>query len=528
MHENRSRFVKTLALKMLRTDPNQTEFIDFYLPFNGILKASNRWCKLAKMIPWDVVERCYAESFAGTGMGAPAKSGRIAYGALVIKERLGITDEETVAQITENPYLQYFLGLHELRDKALFDPSMMVHFRSRFSARHHELINSKIIDEATVGGIDKEPPGPDGHSASAPEEPVANSGKLLVDATCVPADIKYPTDLGLLNEAREKTEAIIDQFHVVITPSADQPPQKPRTYRKNARKQYLSVAKQKKPGAKKIRKAIGQQLNYVQRNLGHIAKMTQSHPGLLAQLSRYDYKCLLVIYTLYEQQRQMHTQRVHSVPDRIVSISQPQVRPIVRGKAGKTVEFGAKISISHQKEGYVSLDRLSWDAYNESADLPAQIETYRKRFGYYPASVHADTIYRTRENRQYCKDRGIRMSGKPLGRPRKVTAENEDELKLETLRQKQDERDRIPVEGKFGNAKRKGTLNRIMAKLAHTSESVIHVGIIVLNLNKWLAELFLRLLSPRSYLLKTINHPLILYTGFISALCHIRRPQWVA
>ena len=489
---------------MLKTDPNQTEFINFYLPFNGRLKASNRWSKLSQLVPWDLVERCYAESFARTGMGAPAKSGRIAYGALLIKERLGITDEETVEQVMENPYLQYFLGLNELQEKPLFDPSMMVHFRSRFSAKHHQLINSKIIGEAT-GSVAEEAPASQGDLSDSNTPP--NSGKLLVDATCVPADIKYPTDLGLLNEAREKTEAVIDQFHCCMTEAAGLAQKKARTYRQKARQQYLSVAKQKKPGAKKIRKAIGQQLNYLKRNLGHIAGMTQSHPGMLNCLSNYDYKCLLVTHTLYEQQRQMHTQRVHSVPDRIVSISQPHVRPIVRGKAGKKVEFGAKISISHQKEGYVSLDTLRWDAYNESSDLPDQIEAYKRRFGYYPSSVHADTIYRTRENRKYCKDLGIRMSGKPLGRPKKQTDENKSELKAQKLSQRQDEHDRIPVEGKFGNCKRKGTLGRIMAKLSHTSESVIHVGIIVLNLDKRLKAVLLSLLRHAFLLCHRTRRP---------------------
>lgn len=471
---------------MNRHATNQTEFLDFYLPFNGRLSRSNRWAKLAEMVPWDVVESCYAQSLAGTGQGAPAKSGRIAYGALLIKERLGVTDEETAAQILENPYLQYFLGLHELQQKPLFDPSMMVHFRSRFSEEHHELINSKIIAAATGGDAAESGEEDD-------EDPPENAGKLLVDATCTPADIRYPTDLGLLNEAREKTEAVIDQFHDWICAEAEEPVKKPRTYRRKARGQYLAVAKQKKPGAKKVRKAVGQQLNYVQRNLSHIERMSQAHPGLLSKLLRYDYKCLLVIHTLYEQQRQMHTQGVHSVADRIVSISQPHVRAIVRGKAGKRVEFGAKVSISHQKEGYVSVETLSWDAYNESADLPAQIETYKERFGYYPISVHADTIYRTRENRRYCKERGIRLSGKPLGRPKKATPENADELRVQKILERQDELDRIPVEGKFGNCKRKGSLQRVMAKLAHTSESVIHVGIVVLNLDKWLAELLLRL-----------------------------------
>ena len=67
---------KILAPAMIVTDPDQTEFASFCLPFSGKLKASNRWVKLAAMVPWDEVERCYAESLSGSGMGAPAKSGR--------------------------------------------------------------------------------------------------------------------------------------------------------------------------------------------------------------------------------------------------------------------------------------------------------------------------------------------------------------------------------------------------------------------------------------------------------------------
>lgn len=469
--------VKTLAPAMLKDDPNQSEFLDFYLPFSGKLSASNRWAKLADLVPWDLVEQCYRESFAGTGMGAPAKSGRIAFGALLIKERLGVTDEETVEQITENPYLQYFLGLKELKQERLFDASMMVHFRSRFTSDHHELINSKIIEQGCQAKEQTESKQEDDQDRHPP------SGKLLIDATCTPADIKFPTDLSLLNEAREKSEQMIDLFHNEIK-SHHYGIKKPRTYRHNARKQYLALAKQKSPGKKKIRKAVGQQLNYLKRNLGHIDRMLEFSPRLLSRLSSYQYKTLLVIRTLHQQQSQMHQQRTHRVADRIVSISQPHVRPIVRGKAASKVEFGAKVSISYQKDGYVSVDTLSWDAYNESLDLPQQVERYHRRFGHYPESVHADLIYRTRANRKFCKDRGIRLSGKALGRPKKQTSENAEQLKTEKLRQRQDEIDRIPVEGKFGNSKRKGTLERVMAKLANTSESVIHIAMIALNLDK--------------------------------------------
>ena len=472
---------KTLALDMLRSDPKQTEFVDFLSPFGNKLRADNRWVKLASFMPWAVVEECYAESLAGTGMGRSALPGRVAFGALIIKERLGTTDEETAEQIRENLYLQFFLGLSEFREEFLFDPSMMVHFRARFGEEAHQRINTAIIEKANPSTQGKHPEDNDDDQSPPP----ANAGKLLVDATCTPADITYPTDLKLLAEAREKTEAFIDILHESFIGQCN----KPRTYRQQARKRFLTIAKQKKPGRKKIRKAIGQQLRYLRRNLKHIEEQLRNGANL-SMLSNYQYKSLLVIHEVYRQQEIMYRERTHRIPDRIVSISQPHVRPIVRGKAGKPVEFGAKISLSHLPGGFVTLDRLSWDAYNEQGDLIGQIESYRQRHGYYPESVHADTIYRNRANRSYCKERKIRLSGKPLGRPPKPTESNREMLKAMKKQNLADEHARIPVEGKFGNAKRKGTLGRIMAKLRNTSESVIHIGMIVLNLDTWLrAEL---------------------------------------
>lgn len=478
---------------MYRGDRNQLEFPQFHLPFGGKLSASNRWVRLAGLIPWDLVEEAYRRSLGTTSMGSPAKSARIAFGALVIKERLAITDEETVSQIRENPYLQYFLGLSHYQDKPLFHSSLMVHFRSRFSQQDLSEINARIIS----GRQDEDPPdddaGPPSGSCDSSGEPAPggggapcqNKGKLLVDATCTPADITWPTDLKLLNEAREKTEHIIDKLHAGLRGAME----KPRDYRLKARKDFLSVAKVRRPGARKIRTAIGKQLRYLKRNLGHIARQLQAGADL-GVLTAYEHRCLMVIHTLYEQQLRMYRERSHRVADRIVSISQPHVRPIVRGKASAPVEFGAKVSISCV-EGYVHLDRQSWDAYNECLDLPAQVEAFRERYGHYPESVHADAIYRTRANRAYCKERAIRLSGTgPGGQP-------QDPQKLAALRRQihEDEVSRIPVEGKFGNVKRKGTLARVMAKLAHTAECVIHVGFIVLNLDRKLMELLLALLS---------------------------------
>lgn len=77
---------------------------------------------------------------------------------------------------------------------------------------------------------------------------------------------------------------------------------------------------------------------------------------------------LLVVSEVYRQQLWLWKNNKQSIEDRIVSLSQPQIRPIVRGKAGKPVEFGAKLSASCF-EGYVFLDRISWDNFSHTMFL---------------------------------------------------------------------------------------------------------------------------------------------------------------
>ena len=226
--------------------------------------------------------------------------------------------------------------------------------------------------------------------------------------------------------------------------------------------------------------AIAKQLRYIKRNLAHIDNLINSGTEL-SSLSPRNYKMLLVITEVYRQQLWMYENESNRIDDRIVNIAQPHVRPIVRGKAGKAVEFGAKLSVSCFDE-YVFLDHLSWDNFNESGDLKDQIEAYKKFTGYYPDSVHVDKIYRTRANRAWCKERCIRLSGSPLGRPPK-------NLSKEAKQQAQnDERFRNTIEGKFGQAKRRFSLNLVMTKLTTPSETSIAITFLVINLSKLLRQ----------------------------------------
>lgn len=172
----------------------------------------------------------------------------------------------------------------------------------------------------------------------------------------------------------------------------------------------------------------------------------------------------------------MYDNHTHSVPDRIVSVSQPFVRPIVRGKAGKPVEFGAKLDIS-VVDGRTRLECCSFDAYNEAGNLQEMTERFRAREGHYPSRILADKIYRNRENLSYCKVHGIRLSGPALGRPKK----DETRDKAQDYR---DECERVEVERRFSLAKRKCGMGLVTAKLRETAAHVIAMSVLVLNLRK--------------------------------------------
>ncbi len=110
----------------------------------GRLSQSNRWVVMAKLIPWSEFESEYASLFSEE-MGAPAKSFRMALGSLIIKEKLGISDNETVEQIRENPYLQYFIGLSSYSNETPFDPSMLSLFRQRIGIDLVNKINQSMV-----------------------------------------------------------------------------------------------------------------------------------------------------------------------------------------------------------------------------------------------------------------------------------------------------------------------------------------------------------------------------------------------
>ncbi len=475
---------------------NQLVLDGFESPFDQKLRSDNRWVVLAKLIPWDEIVSIYLKQVPPASTGRPSLSPRIVIGSLIIKHLCNLDDRETVDQISENMYMQYFLGFTSFSNEPPFDPSLFVEFRKRIGMDEVNAINEKIAklkaDFESIKNVQNKidhsdnPPfdnNTDNTSSDDDQDEISNDpskdedenssinkGRVIMDATACPQDIAPPTDLNLLNDSREKLEELIDILY-----SQDLHQKKPRTYRKKARKLYLKVAQMKKKGVKNIRKANGQQLRFIKRDIRIINSLLDVYEqyNLSFPLSFKELRYFWIVQTLYMQQQTMYDTHTNSIEHRIVSIHQPHVRPIVRGKATAHTEFGAKINLS-LIDGISFLDELSWDAFNEGDHLMKYVRKYKKRFGFYPAEILADKIYCSRNNRKLLKNLNIKLIAKPLGRP-----SSDQALSIHVS-----PGERNPIEGKFGQGKTGYGLDRIKARLQNTSESWIALIILVLNLVK--------------------------------------------
>jgi IS5 family transposase len=445
--------------------PNQLTLDAFASPFASRLKLTNRWVVLGDLIPWDDICGTYLKHVGISRTGRPPLSPRVVIGSMIIKHLMNLDDREVVDMISENMYMQYFLGYASFSIDPPFDASLFVEFRKKLGAEQINAINEKILSLKTHLETPKKESKPADSNDVDQSSTDGNRGRVIYDATACPQDIAYPTDLTLLSDAREKSEQLIDMLYDPALHT-----KKPRTYREVARKKYLHTAQKKNKSLKAIRSAVGSQLRFLNRNIKSVNKLLNSFNTTGIPLEKRDYKYLLVINTLYQQQKEMYDELKHTVEDRIVSIHQPHVRPIVRGKTTAKVEFGAKIHVS-LIDGISFLDEISWDAFNEGSHMMEYVEKYKARFGCYPRELLADKIYCTRSNRAWLKEKGIKLIAKPLGRPSAVGNHVSPG-------------ERNPIEGKFGQAKTAYGLSRIKARLRNTSESWIACIFLVLNLVK--------------------------------------------
>ena len=375
---------------------------EFKTPFQTSLLAENRWVKLSKVVPWDKFASVYM-SMMTIDFGRPGISPRIVLGALIIKHLEKLDDRGVIAAIQENPYMQFFIGLKEFTVQPVFDPSLFVEIRKRGGNKVFDSLNVELIKSVS----EKEDKKHNRKGTDKTNNTPKNKGKMQADATVADQYITYPTDNGILNQSRKQCEKLIDKLYDLGGKEGE----KPRTYRRKINKAYLDYLKKKNKKEATHRKMTRKLLECVNRDIKHVNNMLDifESKGSFFPLKHSEQRMIWIINTDYAQQKFMYDTKTRSCTDRIVSIFQPHVRPIPRGKTKAQIEFGSKLGVSLDK-GFARINTFSWDAYHEGGDLIKQVESYRELHGHYPELVQVDKIYATRANRMWLTERNIRIT----------------------------------------------------------------------------------------------------------------------
>lgn len=474
----------TSHLKQLSVDMFRSSFDD--------LDKNNRWVRLGDLLPWTELEKAYNSRLGNGSKGAGNKPARMIIGACIIKHKFSLSDEETISMIQENPYMQYLCGLSEFTAKPLFDPSLFTTIRKRITIEEINLFTTELLNsELTAKGTrqaewqrrddDNEEPPADNAADNGAEftdsHGRTHKGTLKIDATCADAEVRYPVDADIIHDgckvADRYIRKICEELHI----------KKVRSCYREARGFYLELVKRKKKGTRLIRSTISAMLSYLDKDLRKLAELFVEYRGCKGILLPHEQRILRATFDMYSQQLEMHEGKKHQCKDRIISVFQPHVRPIVRGKSKAPTEFGAKIGAAVY-EGYTFIDHHSWDAYNESSDLSLHVRLFKERFGCLPATILADKIYMSKANRKILKEYEIRTYCKPLGRPPREPRSPEY---LERMAKAVGERNE--VECSFGTGKRIYRANNIRAKLPKTAECWTGMCYFVKNVMKFHREL---------------------------------------
>lgn len=516
------------------SSPSQLSLADFDLPSYQKLSPENRWVKLAAIVPWDRLAMAIALSPNAPkmhGAGRPTLDLRFVIGALLVKAIENLSDERTVELIAENPYVQYFCGLSGFQTSPPCDASSLTHWRSWLSDAgavlmatevEYALMELKGQAHLVGGNASDSDQHHDDHSPQPPQdttnakssktsqastEPPTNQGTLILDATCFPSDIAYPTDTRLLYEASCRLDQFIDQAWKQVSQLSEAPSKRPRTRRRWLREKYLVFSRKRRHTKRNIRDMRRLLLEAVRRNLSALELLIAlaakhgldgcSGPHVLDQKSL---QTLGVIKRLYEQQNYMHVNRTTSCDNRIVSLDKYWLRPIVRGKAGKPVEFGPKTNVSLH-DGIARIETFSYEAYHEGAGLIVSCERFLKRYGYYPKEVLIDQAYLSRELRAYMKERNIKHKGVKLGRPSKQAQASKPKSNAPNTAS------RNAIEGWFGVAKRRFGLDRLMCRTEQTMTGEVFLKIMAINLMsclRWHHSFLCRLIDEWRQLIMNI------------------------
>lgn len=432
-------------------------------PYGGQLDDNNIWIRLSKVVPWERLNELYNEHFKPKRRGK-LKDFRLMMGLMIGGMVKGLSDREKLNYFYENPYFQYFCGMDTFvtpTKKKVVHPSLLSKWRCRLGPDYYagfEEAVTKVLRELKVIKTDE----------------------LMLDATVFESNITYPNDVKLMNTVREWCCK-----HILELKNRIDPTRHVRTYRRKAKQLHLNFQKKKKKSRKLIQKSKKQMAQYMNRNIKQLDALINEYIEKGCHKKDLLSACWLAelqthIKTgkqIYEQQWEMIKTKTHTVKDRIVSFHEPQVRPIVQGKEKAAAEFGPKAHLSYV-DGFVFMDKLSFNAFSEKKELLPSLTMHHDRFGALPKRTLIDDGYSSRDNRTLLNERDIQHSLKHIGKP----SPKQNAVKR-ALRKKRSE-----IEGAIGHIKIHWSLKTIIYKGAQGAPIQTHLAIGCHNLMKALTR----------------------------------------
>jgi len=431
-------------------------------PYSGQIDKHNRWIKLAGLVPWDEMDGVYRKYFDEGKQGVIKKS-RLILGLLLGQMIVELGDRAILDYFHENPYFQYFCGQDIFVAK------------QETTIIHHSLLSKrrKRLGKAYVSQFETEV------LKILKEKGLITGKKLILDATVFPANITYPNDVKLLNTVREYLcKTILDVKNTY------DPKERIRTFRRTARKLYLNFQKTKRKSKSFIRRTRNKMIRYVRRNIEQLETVLDKGGGLKAWQIKRIQAHLAVAKKVLAQQAHMATTRGRQVANRIVSFHWPEIRPMMRGKEGKAVEFGPKAHVA-LVDGYACLDHAQYDAFHEGIQLESCLEKHEARFNQLPKVVLADQLYANRGNRRLLEEKQIPHAFKRIGRPPNDSPEDKQKQRR-AFNAKQGQRNH--VEATFGHLKQRFNLDKIKWRVSGGETMQIQLGLIAFNLHAALSR----------------------------------------
>ena len=369
---------------------------------------------------------------------------------MFLKAYTGLSAPKLMEQLNANIHYQIFCGI-------------------RISSKN-PLTNYKLIDDITLDLSHRLKIQNQQEALAEAWKPyMKNLDTVYTDATCYESAMRYPTDAKLLWECIEKV------YPMMCMASRELGIHRMRTKYLDVARDNMAYVKQRRHTQKRTRKMIRRLLGLLGKILAELRRLERENPhaGLFSSRQLTE---IQTITKIYRQQRNHHESgnAKESIPGRIVSVNKPHVRPIVRGKETKTVEFGPK-SNNIQIDGISFIEKLSFNAFNEGSRLVHCIKLAEKLFGEKIAKVGGDGIYSGNENRSFCSGRGIETSFPQKGRKREATAAA-SMVKKELARVRA-----TAMEGSFGTQKEHYGLRRINGRTKKTEILIIFFGIHTAN-----------------------------------------------